>query len=359
MNEHAMRDTAPIRPGEEIDPGRLEDYLCGKLPGASGPLTLEQFPGGHSNLTYCLRYRDREFVMRRPPIGPVAPTAHDMTREYRVLKALQGHFPPAPEPYALCEDPSVIGVPFYVMERRRGIVIRREIPPEVVAMGDPKEVHRRISAAMVDTLVALHQVDFEKAGLGQLGKPDGFVQRQVKGWGDRWERSKTREIPEIETLARFLADRIPPSLPPTIVHNDFKLDNVMLHPRDPGLIIAVFDWEMCTIGDPLIDVGLLLAYWPRPDDPMARQLAISSVTTHPGFYSREEVLERYARQTGTDVSRISFYEVFALYKLCVVLEQIYCRFVRGQTRDERFAMFEAAVPTLARAAADLAERSDP
>ena len=179
----------------------------------------------------------------------------------------------------------------------------------------------------------------------------------MKGWAGRWERAKTREIPEIDALAKFLAERLPPSPPPTIVHNDYKLDNVMLHPGDPGRIIAVLDWEMCTIGDPLIDVGLLLAYWPRPDDPMGRQLAISSVTTHPGFFSREEVLDRYVAQTGTDASHIAFYEVFALYKLCVVLEQIYCRFVRGQTQDERFAMFEAAVPTLAQAAVDLAERS--
>ncbi len=357
MTERAIQDTAPIRPGEEIDAAKLEAYLRGKLPGVSGPLALQQFPGGHSNLTYCLRYSDREFVMRRPPVGPVAPTAHDMTREYRVLKALQGRFGPAPEPYVLCEDPSVIGVPFYVMERRRGIVIRREIPPEVKAMGDPMVVHRRISATLVDTLVALHKVDFEKAGLGNLGKPAGFVERQVKGWAGRWERAKTREIAEIDALAKFLAGRIPPSPPPTLVHNDYKLDNVMLHPRDAGSIVAVLDWEMCTIGDPLIDVGLLLAYWPRPDDPMARQMTISSVTTHPGFYAREEVLDRYVRQTGTDASRIAFYEVFALYKLCVVLEQIYCRFVRGQTRDERFAVFEAAVPTLARAAADLADRS--
>jgi len=357
MSGHIIQDTAPIRPGEEIDTGRLEAYLRGKLPGASGPVTLEQFPGGHSNLTYCLRAAGREFVLRRPPVGPVAPTAHDMAREFRVLKALQGYFPPAPQPYVLCEDPSIIGVPFYVMERRRGIVIRREIPPEVKAMGDPKEIHRRISAAMVDTLVALHQVDFEQAGLGNLGRPEGFVARQVKGWAGRWGRAKTREIPEIDALAKFLTERIPPSPPPTIVHNDFKLDNVMLDPREAGRILAVLDWEMCTIGDPLIDVGLLLAYWPRPDDPLARQVTISSVTTHPGFYSREEVLDRYVERTEADVSRITFYEVFALYKLCVVLEQIYCRFVRGQTRDERFAVFEAAVPTLARAAADLAEQS--
>jgi aminoglycoside phosphotransferase (APT) family kinase protein len=357
VNKHAIQDTAPIRYGEEIDVSSLEAYLRGKLPGASGPLTVEQFPGGHSNLTYCLRMGGREYVLRRPPVGPVAPTAHDMRREYRVLKDLQGHFPPAPEPYALCEDPSVIGVPFYVMERRHGIVIRREIPEELKAMGEPMDVGRTISTAMVDTLVALHGVDYLKAGLGDLGKPAGFVERQVKGWAGRWHRAKTREVPEIDRLASFLAERIPPSPPPTLLHNDYKLDNVMLHPRDPSRIIAVLDWEMCTVGDPLIDVGLMLAYWPRPDDSIARQLSISSFTTHPGFFTRQEMLDRYAEKTGRDVRSIGFYETFALYKLTVVLEQIYCRYVRGQTQDERFATLETAVPTLARAAVEVAEHS--
>ncbi|OGP82840.1 MAG: aminoglycoside phosphotransferase [Deltaproteobacteria bacterium RBG_13_65_10] len=357
MSEFEIKDTAPIRSGEEMDVARLERYLRGRLPGPEGPLEVTQFPGGHSNLTYCLRMGGREYVLRRSPVGPVAPTAHDMTREYRVLKGLQGHFPPAPEPYALCEDSSVIGVPFYVMERRRGIVIRREIPEEVKAMGDPKVVHRTISAAMVDTLVALHGVDYVKAGLGDLGKPVGFVQRQVKGWAGRWQRAKTREVPEIDRLAKFLAERIPPSPPPVLVHNDYKLDNVMLHPSDPSRIIAVLDWEMSTVGDPLIDVGLLLAYWPRPDDPIARQLTISSAPTQPGFFSRQELLDRYAEKTGRDVRPIGFYETFALYKLTVVLEQIYCRYVRGQTNDERFAMLETAVPTLARAAVEVAEHS--
>jgi aminoglycoside phosphotransferase (APT) family kinase protein len=357
MSEVAIKDTAPIRSGEELDLARLESYLRGRLPRPEGLLEVAQFPGGHSNLTYCLRMGGREYVLRRPPVGPVAPTAHDMRREYRVLKDLQGHFPPAPEPYVLCEDPSIIGVPFYVMERRHGIVIRREIPEEVKAMGEPKVVGRMISTAMVDTLVALHQVDYVKAGLGDLGKPVGFVERQVKGWAGRWHRAKTREVPDIDWLAKFLAERIPPSPPPTLLHNDYKLDNVMLHPSDPSRIIAVLDWEMCTVGDPLIDVGLMLAYWPRPDDSVARQLSISSFTTHPGFFTRQEMLDRYAEKTGLDVRSIGFYETFALYKLTVVLEQIYCRYVRGQTKDERFATLETAVPTLARAAMKVAKHS--
>lgn len=354
MAQQALKDTAPPRTGEAIDPEVLGPYLEGKLPGGGGALAIEQFPGGHSNLTYCLRVGEREFVLRRPPVGPVAPTAHDMSREFRVLSALQGHFPPAPEPYLLCEDTSILGVPFYVMERRRGIVIRREIPEEVKAMGRPEEVHRTISAAMVDTLADFHAVDFVDAGLGDLGKPEGFVKRQVTGWAGRWERARTREIPEIDHLAKALERAIPPSPAPALVHNDYKLDNVMLAPGDPSRIVAVLDWEMCTVGDPLVDVGLLLAYWPRPDDPLARQLAISSITTHPGFFSREEVLARYVERTGRDVTHIGFYQTFALYKLCVVLEQIYVRYLRGQTKDERFASFETSVPGLARAAAELA-----
>lgn len=352
----APNDTSPPRKGEALPLERLREYLRGRLPGGDGTLEALQFPGGHSNLTYCLRVGDREFVLRRPPVGPVAPTAHDMTREYRVLKALQGYFPPAPEPYLLCEDTEIIGVHFYVMERRKGIIIRREIPGEIKTMGEPLKIHRTISAALIDTLVQLHAVDYRKAGLGDLGKPEGFVTRQVKGWAGRWERAKTREIPEIDHLAKILAERIPASPPPTIVHNDFKLDNVMIDPDDPARIVAVLDWEMCTIGDPLIDLGLVLAYWPRPDDPMARQVAISSVTTHPGFFTREEVLVRYVEQTGRDITDIGFYETFALFKLCVVLEQIYVRYVRGQTDDERFAAFEVAVPALARSAVELWER---
>ena len=356
MTLNALDDTSPIRRGEELDVSALERLLRPQLPVTTGPMEIVQFPGGHSNLTYCIRFGEHEYVLRRPPVGPVAPTAHDMSREYRVLKALHNHFAPAPQPYLLCEDTSILGVPFYVMERRKGVVIRKEIPDEVKAMGDPEKVHQIISAAMVDTLATLHMVDYKAVGLGELGRPAGFVERQVKGWAGRWERAKTREVPEIEWLAKLLSEKIPDSPPPTLVHNDFKLDNVMIDPHDPSRIVAVLDWEMCTIGDPLIDVGLLLAYWPRPDDPMARQLTISSVTTHPGFFSREEVLERYVGATGTDASQIGFYETFALYKLCVVLEQIYARYVRGQTQDDRFALFETAVPTLAEAAADVAER---
>lgn len=359
-----ITDTAPIRAGEELDSTALENYLRSHLPeaagAAAGPLIVEQFPGGHSNLTYMVRMGEREFVLRRPPFGPVAPTAHDMPREYRLLNAINPLFDLAPRPYLLCEDTSIIGVPFYLMERRRGIVIRRELPYEI---GDSLALRRRISEAMTDTLAALHAVDIYSTGLVNLGKPVGFVQRQVRGWAERWERSKTGEVEDVNEVIAWLRDRLPPDpdpeagRPATLVHNDFKLDNVMLDPRDPARVVAVLDWEMCTVGDPLVDLGIFLCYWAQKDDPEARRESISPVTTEAGWMTRREIIERYAEKTGRDLSSIAFYEVFALFKVAVVLQQIYFRFVKGQTHDERFRDFGFRVEGLARAANQLASNS--
>jgi aminoglycoside phosphotransferase (APT) family kinase protein len=362
-----MTDTAPIRPGEELDNDALERYLRERLPELMSGETLgcarmeiEQFPGGHSNLTYLVRLGGHEFVLRRPPFGPVAPTAHDMPREFRLLSAVHPHFALAPRTYLLCEDASIIGVPFYLMERRRGLVIRRDIPKEV---GDDQGQRRRVSQGMVDTLAALHSVDIYSTGLLGIGKPVGFVSRQVRGWTDRWQRSKTSEVFEIDEVISWLAERIPPEpdpergRPATLVHNDFKLDNVMLDPDDPSRVVAILDWEMCTVGDPLVDVGIFLCYWAQKDDPEARRESISPVTTEPGWMSRGEITDRYAMKTGRELSGIAFYEVFALFKVAVVLQQIYFRFVRGQTHDERFKDFDRRVAGLARAALELAERS--
>jgi aminoglycoside phosphotransferase (APT) family kinase protein len=356
-------DTAAIRPGEELDFESLYSYLKTHLPksipefsfDSSVQIEVEQFPGGHSNLTYLVRLGSQEFVLRRPPFGPVAPTAHDMPREYRLLAAIHPVFPLAPRPYLLCEDEAIIGAPFYLMERRRGIVIRRELPEE---LSSDLVLRRRISEAMVDTLVQLHSIDIYSTGLERIGKPIGFVTRQVRGWSERWQRAKTSEAPEIDSVIQWLNSRIPPEPDPksnsaTVVHNDFKLDNVMLDTADPSRIVAVLDWEMCTVGDPLVDLGILLCYWPQKDDPPARREAISPVTTEAGWMTRAEVVERYAQKTGRDVSNIVFYEVFALFKVAVVLEQIYFRYVRGQTRDERFKDFGQRVRGLARAAYDL------
>lgn len=360
-------DTAPIRPGEELDLEVLERYLRAHLsellPGEQldhARIEVEQFPGGHSNLTYLVRLGGHEFVLRRPPFGPVAPTAHDMPREYRLLVAVHPLFRLAPRPYLLCEDTSIIGVPFYLMERRRGLVIRRDIPKEI---GDDLELRRRVSEGMVDTLATLHSVDIYSSGLINIGRPVGFVTRQVRGWTERWRRSKTSELPEIDQVIQWLGNRIPlepdpeSGRPATLVHNDFKLDNTMLDPQNPARVVAVLDWEMCTVGDPLIDVGIFLCYWAKKEDPEARRESISPVTTEPGWISRQEIIERYAEKTGRDLSGIAFYEVFALFKVAVVLQQIYYRYVRGQTHDERFKEFDRRVNGLARAALELAERS--
>jgi aminoglycoside phosphotransferase (APT) family kinase protein len=352
-----MSDTIEVRRTEQLDWSRLEAWLREHLSGCDipglrldAPMHVAQFPGGHSNLTYLVRLGDAELVVRRPPFGPVAPTAHDMAREYRWLSAVHPVFPLAPRVYALCNDPSILGSVFYVMERRHGIVVRHEEPPPI--SGRP-EVRRRVGLALVDALVDLHAVDVERAGLSHLGKPLGFVERQVRGWTERWHRSKTSDMPDMDHLAAWLLAHLPPNpARPTIVHGDFKLDNLMLDADDPGRIVAVFDWEMAALGDPLVDVGILLAYW-VPNAPPAQHDALTTVTTQPGWLTPAELVQRYAERSGRDLSTLRFFEVFALFKIAVVIQQIYVRFVRGQTDDPRFANFGDRVRFLASRAASL------
>ncbi len=339
-------DTAPVRTGEEMDLAALTAYLGGKIEGAERGVIVEQFPGGHSNLTYVLRIGAREYVLRRAPLGPVAPKAHDMAREYRVLHAVHPHFPEAPAVYHLCEDPAVIGAVFFLMERRRGIILRDQIPPEIHP--------RRVSEAFVDCLVRLHAIDVSAGDLAALGKPEGFVERQVRGWTDRWNRAQTEPQPQMEAVIQWLAARLPPSLPPTLVHNDYKLDNVML--ASTGSIAAVLDLEMTTIGDPLADLGLTLCYWAWANAPEVRAAGIPAITGQPGWYSREQFVERYAARTGRDLTHLGYHEVLGVFKLAVIIQQIYYRFWRGQTKDERFRNFGERVTGLVRLAASLAER---
>jgi aminoglycoside phosphotransferase (APT) family kinase protein len=346
-----------VRPTEQLDWPRLETWLREHLAAAgvpglnlNAPLQVSQFPGGHSNLTYLLQFGDRELVLRRPPFGPVAPTAHDMAREYRWLTAVHPVFPLAPRAYALCEDASIVGSVFYVLERRHGIVIRHEEP---AGIRDHPEVRRRVGLALVDTLAALHAIDVDAAGLSHLGKPTGFVERQVRGWTERWHRSKTSEVPEMESLADWLIARLPPTTSrPGIVHGDFKLDNLMLDADEPSTIVGVFDWEMAALGDPLIDLGILLAYW-VPNAPAEQRDALTTVTALPGWITPSELTERYALRSGRDLSTLPFFEVFALFKIAVVIQQIYFRYVRGQTDDQRFANFGERVTFLARRASSV------
>ncbi len=362
------RDSTTVRAGEELDWAALDSYLRAQLPSAeidpSAAIEIEQFPGGHSNLTYLVRYGEREFVLRRPPVGPVAPTAHDMPREFKLLSVINPHFPLAPQPVLLCEDKSIIGVPFYLMERRRGFIVHFSLPPQI---GDDLELRRQLSESVVDTLVALHAVDIQTTGIDRIGKPAGFVARQVHGWAERWQRSKTGELVEMDQVIRWLTERIPEetSGEATIVHNDFKLDNLMLAETDPSRIVAVLDWEMCTVGDPLVDVGLLLTYWTMSAGSAGsgggkssdQNSSLRAITNGPGWLAREEIIERYQEKTGRDLSRIVFYETFARFKVAVVIQQIYFRYVQGQTRDERFRNLDGLVRELATEARELATGS--
>ncbi len=353
-------DTRPVRDGERLDWPRLAEYLREHLAAlhvenfdADAPLEVEQFPGGHSNLTYSLRCGAFECVLRRPPFGPVPPRAHDMAREYRILAALNPVFPLAPRPYLLCEDASVIGSIFYLMERRRGLVVRGEEPP--LLFNNPM-ARRRASEALVATLVGLHRVDISSEKLATLGKPASFVARQVRGWSERWRNSQTSALPEMDALAGWLAEHLPPdAAQPALVHGDYKLDNVMLDFGDPGRVVGVFDWEMSALGDPLVDVGILLCYWTHAANPALAADSLTSVTDRPGYFTRAEIVERYAARSGRDLSRLGFYEVFAIFKLAVVVQQIYHRFRRGQTDDPRFATLNERVAWLSRLATSLIE----
>lgn len=355
-----MEDTADARPSDGLDWRSLESYLRDQLPRAArfagrfgrGPLpalTVRQFPGGYSNLTYLLHFGDIALVLRRPPAGPVPIRAHDMAREYRWLEGLHPVFPLAPEPFLLCEDPSVLGSIFYVMERREGLVIRAEEPAELRAR---PELRRRVGQALVDTLAQLHAVEVSMPPLSRLGKPEGFIARQVRGWTERWRHAATSSVPEMDNLSQWLSLNEPPESSPAVVHGDFKLDNVVLDPHDLTRLVAVLDWEMCALGDPLVDVGMLVVYWVHAAASGARD-SWATVTGRPGWLGRDALLDRYAAASARDLSQIRFYERLALFKLAVILQQLYVRHARGQSDDARLAHLDERVAGLARYAVAL------
>lgn len=326
-----MIDTIPVRADERFDASRVLGFL--RSAGIQlENLEVEQFPSGQSNLTYLLRSGEWEAVLRRPPLGPVAPRAHDMPREFKILQRLHPHFSLAPEPYALCEDPEVIGAPFYVMQRRRGLVLDQNLPPGW--KGDDN-THRAIAESLVGVLVDLHAVDWQAAGLGEIGHPEGYMRRQVGGWIDRYQRARTSEVAGVDRLAAWLSSEIPVSPPPTMIHNDYKLNNLLLDYTDPTRITAVLDWEMATVGDPLSDVASLLVYWTRPGE--AEMMGgLRSVTEEPGFPSRDEIVDLYTRLSGRDTRQLHWYLAFAYFRVGVICQQIYHRWFKGQTHDERF-----------------------
>lgn len=336
----------PVRPGEELEVGRLEAYLLSRLPETRGPLAVEQFPSGFSNLTYLLRLGELELVLRRPPFGNRVATAHDMAREHRVLAALSPVYPLAPRPLLLCEDPEVLGVPFYLMERRRGLIVNRETAPGLALA---PAVARRLCEALVDHLAALHRLDAAGSALAGLGRPAGYNRRQVEGWSQRYLAARTHDWPQLEAVARWLGERVPPESRAAVVHNDYKLDNLVLDPEDPARVVGVLDWEMATLGDPLLDLGTTLAYWVEPGDEALLAAGLTPAAP-PGSLSRRELAARYAAATGADLGSLLFAYVFGLFKVAVIAQQIYRRFAQGATRDGRFARLDGVVGILGRAA---------
>jgi aminoglycoside phosphotransferase (APT) family kinase protein len=339
-----LSETVDVRKGEDFDLEAVELYLrehIEDLP--DGELEVSQFPSGASNLTYLLEIGDWQGVLRRPPLGPVPPKAHDMGRESGILSRLGAVYPLAPKPYFFCEDESVMGAPFYVMERRTGVVLDETFPDGIQP---DEELCRGISRAVVDTLVRLHAVDVKEAGLGDLGKPEGFLGRQTEAWISRYDKARTEEIEEVEPLTDWLSRDVPESPPPTVIHNDYKLNNLVLNPEDLTEVRAVLDWEMATVGDPLFDLAVSLTYWIEPDDPDDLKAVMPTVTVTPGFMSRRELIDRYEAQSGRDLSDMHWYMVFGYFKLAAILQQIYARWKRGQTEDERFADFGERVRTL-------------
>jgi aminoglycoside phosphotransferase (APT) family kinase protein len=340
-------ETAPIRAGEELPLDRLEPWLKEHLPEATGPLIAEQFPAGHSNLTYLLRFGPTELVLRRPPFGNQVKSAHDMGREFRVLSRLSKVFPAAPRPYVYCDAESVIGAPFYVMERRRGIILRTHAPSQFAIDHD---MARRLSTALIDQLAALHAVDYQAAELGDLGKSEGYIERQISGWTKRYEQARTGEVPVMHRVARWLSEHLPAESRAAVIHNDYKYDNVVLSPDDPTRIVAVLDWEMATLGDPLMDLGTTLGYWIEAGDPEALKQTAFGPTAVPGSLTRRELVARYEEQTGRAVPGPLFFFCFGLFKIAVIVQQIYARYVRGHTSDARFARLGDLVGVLARQA---------
>src|ERR1700719_4423264 len=314
---------AALRQGEELDLATLEPYLRRHFPDEAGALQVRQFPSGHSNLTYSLQLGARELVLRRPPFGSKVKSAHDMGREFRVLSKLHSVYAPAPEVLLYCDDDSILGAPFYVMEPIRGIILRRNLPH---GLDFPAEKARRLSESFVDNLVRLHRVDYTAVGLSDLGRPEGYLKRQVRGWIERYHGSKTHEYPEVETVSVWMRDHMPPTSATSLIHNDYKYDNVVLDSNDITKIVGVLDWEMYTLGDPLSDLGTTLAYWTDPDDPAELHEICSAPTTLPGTLTRAQLAQRYALATGRGIHDMVFYLTFARFKVAVIVQQIYYRY---------------------------------
>jgi aminoglycoside phosphotransferase (APT) family kinase protein len=351
MSDMAERpEVAPVRPGEELDWSALEDHLRAHLPQVQGELSVLQFPNGSANLTYLVRFGKDAVVVRRPPFGAIAAGAHDMRREHTVLSRLHAAYPRAPLGLHYCADESVIGAHFVVSEYRTGVVVWDHVPEQLDVGPDPG---RRIGFAVVDALADLHLVDHQACGLGELGRPDGYLERQVGGWQRRWEAVALDGRGTLDRVGELLARHLPRSGPPALVHNDFKVDNCQFAAGDPSTVTSVFDWDMATLGDPLTDLGTLLNYWPDGTTPADGVPGVE----HVGLPGRDEVVERYATRTGLDLTRgdVAWYEAFGCWKTAVILQQLYVRHLRGESADDRMTLRGEQVGRIAERALALAE----
>lgn len=349
-------ETIEVRADERLDLARLEPWLRANLGDADGALAVRQFGGGHANLTYLLRFGDREYVLRRPPHGTIAPSAHDMAREHRVLSRLWRAYPLAPRSFVLCQDAAIIGAPFHVMERRHGVVVREANADRYLT--DP-DTCGRVGAMVIDALADLHTVRPDDVGLGDLGRPQGFIERQLAGWETRWQAARDDGAPDLSPLIAWLSGARPINPVHALVHNDYKLDNILVAADDPVRAVAVLDWDMCTRGDPLADIGTLLNYWKEIGDPEDWGTATALPSDRPGFPGRRAAVERYLARTGFDGRAIEWYWCFSTFRTAVILQQIYIRWLKGETQDARFGSFGWRVRALASKAEAIAGRAVP
>jgi aminoglycoside phosphotransferase (APT) family kinase protein len=337
-----MDSAKEIRIGEGLDWQKLESYLHDHIPDLKGKMKVTQFHGGHANLTYLLSFGDSELVLRRPPFGKIAPGAHDMKREFKVLSKLFKHFPPAPRAYHFCENESIVGAPFVILERKKGVVIRTKL---LECFHQFQNAENRISDAMIRAQAALHKIDYEAADLQNLGRPEGFLERQLRGWAKRAELSKTEENEGMKSILNWLQNDIPLTQRISVIHNDIKPDNCQLQPDNPDEVTAIFDWDMCTLGDPLVDFATTLSYWPedRIDTSKYKNLPVQLIGNFP---PKNYLKEKYSTYTQFDMSRLPWYEVFAYWKGAVIAQQLYKRYVDGETRDKRMGQFGESAKAL-------------
>ncbi len=352
-----MNDTKPIRSGEELNKANLQIFLQNKLDVNTNEIVIEQFPAGSSNLTYCIKIGASEYVLRRPPFGNTVKSAHDMSREFNALDKLSKVYSPAPKPLLLCRDETIIGSEFYLMERRKGLIIRGKSPvsetsaaANALTLENSSNLRRKVCETFIGNLVDLHNLDYKAAGLSELGKPEGYAKRQVEGWTKRYFNAKTDDYRELEKTIEWLNGNMPDDETASLVHNDYKFDNIMLNPNDLTEIIAVLDWEMTTIGSPLMDFGTTLGYW------MSKEVGneLLSMPFNPRVLmenvSRQQLADIYAEKSGRDLPEILFYYVFGTFKIAVIAQQIYARFAKGFTNDRRFATFNHFVNALGKIA---------